>query len=589
MSTPKLPPGKPGLPPSLPPSFSLPKGPREPAGPSAVERIKAESNGLRGRLAEELARDTDHFEEAEKQLVKFHGLYQQDDRDVRGPQKAYSFLLRTRVPGGKLTAEQYLVHDAIADTYGNGTLRITTRQDFQIHGVLKSRLKPTLQRLNDVLLTTLGACGDVVRNVCYPPIPVTEPYQAEVERIALQISDGLLPATRAYHEIWLDGEPLPAGEETIEPLYGKTYLPRKFKIGVTYPGDNGIDIYTQDVGLIAIVEAGRLVGFNVLVGGGLGMTHKKPDTFPRLADLLGFVTPEQAFRVVEQIVIVQRDNGDRTNRKLSRLKYLVHRWGIDRFRQEVEKGLGYALQPPAPMPPLALELYLGWREHGPDQLCLGLSVENGRVKDEGPFRLKTALREIVARYQPGVGLTANQDVLLTGLPRESRAPINALLAEHGIRQAEELSNARKYAMACPALPTCPLAISEAERVMPGVIDALEGVLEELGLSGEAITTRMTGCPNGCARPYVSDIGFVGRSLNQYTVFLGGRSDGTRLNTVYRDLVPLEALVPTLRPLLASYSRHRADAETFGDFCARLGPAGLASIAADTESAHAPTA
>ncbi len=575
---------------SAPVPVTLPGGlrPGKPASPpgkvaperSGVEVIKTESNGLRGRLAEELATDSDHFQEREKQLIKFHGIYQQDDRDNRKGGKAYSFLIRSRIPGGRLTAEQYLVHEDLADRFGNGTLRITTRQDFQLHGILKGNLKETIRTVNEALITTLGACGDVVRNVMYSPAPVAKPYEREIERIALRISDQLLPRTRAYHEIWIDGEPVVNGKEHVEPvdpLYRDAYLPRKFKIGVAYPGDNSIDVYTQDVGLIALVEGDRLIGFNVLVGGGLGMTHKKPETFPRLADPVGFVTPEEVERVVEEIVLIQRDHGDRVNRKNARLKYLVHRWGIDRFRRELESRLGYALKPVAPTPPLELELYLGWHTYGDDRWYLGLSVENGRIQDAGERRLKAGLNAVIRRFRPGIGLTPSQDIILTGFRKADQEAVEDILRAYGVALESELSSARKYAMACPALPTCPLAIAEAERVLPGVIDDLERELSALGLDGEKLSVRMTGCPNGCARPYVADIGIVGRSLDQYTLFLGGRLDGTRLNRVYRDLVPLRDLVPTLRPILNLFKQHREAGESFGDFCTRFGFERLLSL------------
>lgn len=558
----------------------LPSKPKKPEK-SAVETIKEQSNGLRGGLAAALRSDSDHFEEVEKQLVKFHGSYQQDDRDQRKGGKTYSFMIRSKLPGGRLTAEQYLLHDEIADRYGQSTLRITTRQDFQIHGVIKRDLQATIRALNESLITTLGACGDVVRNVVFSPAPATKPYEHEIERIAGEISRRFLPRTRAYHEIWLDGEKITGEDEPADendPIYGKAYLPRKFKIGIAYPGDNSIDVYAQDVGLIALVEDGRLVGFNLLAGGGLGMTHKKSDTFPRLADPVCFVTPEEAIAVIEQIVLIHRDYGDRSNRRHARLKYVIHEWGLDRFKDELQTRLGYPLKPIRPTRPLKLELYLGWHALGEGRYYLGISVENGRIKDEGNLRLKSGLREIVSRFRPSVSLTPNQDILLTDLREEDRPVIDSILEDYGIRQAHELSNVQKYSMACPALPTCGLAISEAERALPGVIDELEETLEELGLADERLTVRMTGCPNGCARPYVADIGFVGRSLDQYTVYVGGRADGTRLNQLFQDLVPLPDLVSTLRPLLELYARERIPEESFGDFCNRAGIDTLRSYA-----------
>ena len=544
-----------------------------------LEVFKEEGRHLRGRIAGDLSNDEVQVTEASKQLLKFHGLYEQDDRDLRRERrresldKAYSFMVRSKIPGGRLSADQYLVHDDLATRYGNDTLRITTRQDFQLHGVLKGDVKGAVKGLNDALVTTLGACGDVVRNVMCCPLPSDDPVRLEVEALARGISDRTLPRTRAYHEIWLDGDKVysgkqePAGEE---PLYGKAYLPRKFKISVAYPGDNCTDVYTQDLGLVAIVKHGRLSGFNLLVGGGLGMTHKKPETFPRLADPLAFVRPEQVLDVVEQIVCVHRDHGDRTDRRHARLKYLIHDQGLDWFRKQVQRRLDHGLQQPVTMPSFDIKLHLGWQRQNGDRWCLGLSVENGRVKDHNGLRLKSGLRSVVERYRTGVRLTPSQDVLLTDIPSNLRAEVETVLRDHGIVDASRLSNARRYSMACPALPTCGLALAEAERFLPTVIDDLEVELHRAGLGNEKITIRMTGCPNGCARPYVADLGFVGRSLGKYVVLVGGRSDGSRLNQVYADLVEADELVDTVRPLFSYFREARRPGESFGDFCHRVG-------------------
>ncbi len=552
---------------------------------TGLETIKEESRGLRGTVAQALQSEADHFDEAEKQILKFHGLYQQDDRDRRKEGRRYAFMVRSKIPGGRLTAAQYLVHEALADGYGNGTLRITTRQDFQLHGVLKGDLRASLRAINQSLVTTLGACGDLVRNVMCCPVPVADdPVLAQIEALAQRLSDHFTPRTRAYHEIWLDGEKVYNGAGGEEPIYGEGYLPRKFKIAVARPGDNCVDVYTQDVGLVAVAEDGAVRGFNLLAGGGMGMTHKKPNTFPRLADALAFVTPAEAVPVVEQIVRIQREHGDRTDRRQARLKYLIHRWGVDRFRRELERRLGYALPPPAPTPPLDLDLHLGWHAQGDGRWFLGLSVENGRIQDTGARRLKTALHEIVDTFRPGVRLTANHDLLLTDLCERDRAGVEAVLRAHGIPREDELSNARKYAMACPALPTCGLALAESERVLPAVLDEIERDLAAFGLAGEKLSIRMTGCPNGCARPYVADLGFVGRSADRYAVFVGGRRDGTRLNQVFRDLVPLDELAAAVRPLFALFAQRRAPGEAFGDFCDRLGLDALQSLTA-TPASH----
>ena len=544
-----------------------------------LEVFKEEGRQLRGRIAGDLSNAKVQVTDASKQLLKFHGLYEQDDRDLRRERrresldKAYSFMVRSKIPGGRLSADQYLVHDDLATRYGNDTLRITTRQDFQLHGVLKGDVKGAVKGLNNALVTTLGACGDVVRNVMCCPLPSNDPVRLEVEALARGISDRTLPRTRAYHEIWLDGDKVysgkqePAGEE---PLYGKAYLPRKFKISVAYPGDNCTDVYTQDLGLVAIVKHGRLSGFNLLVGGGLGMTHKKPETFPRLADPLAFVRPEQVLDVVEQIVCVHRDHGDRTDRRHARLKYLIHDQGLDWFRKQVQRRLDHGLQQPVTMPSFDIKLHLGWQRQNGDRWCLGLSVENGRVKDHNGLRLKSGLRSVVERYRTGVRLTPSQDVLLTDIPSNLRAEVETVLRDHGIVDASRLSNARRYSMACPALPTCGLALAEAERFLPTVIDDLEVELHRAGLGNEKMTIRMTGCPNGCARPYVADLGFVGRSLGKYVVLVGGRSDGSRLNQVYADLVEADELVDTVRPLFSYFREARRPGESFGDFCHRVG-------------------
>jgi sulfite reductase (ferredoxin) len=528
---------------------------------------------LRGTIASDLSSDAPSVGEVSRQLLKFHGLYEQDDRERRKQgAKSYSFMIRSKLPGGRLTPAQYLAHDELASRFGNGTLRITTRQDIQLHGILKGHVKPSIAAMNRALVTTFGACGDVVRNVACCPLPATDALRAALVEVANGISERTMPCTRAYHEIWLDGELQQDGGDSgqEEPIYGRNYLPRKFKIAVAYPGDNCVDVFTQDVGIVALAEHGALTGFNVLVGGGQGMTHNKPETFPRLGDALAFVRPSEVIDVVEQIVCVQRDHGDRSNRRHARLKYLIHDRGVDWFRHEVEARLGRELAPPLPMPPFTLELHLGWRHQSHGRWSLGIPVENGRIQDAGGIRMKSGLRAIVARFDKPVILTANQDLLLTDITDSERAAIERELDQHGVVRHHELSQVRLHSMACPALPTCGLALAEAERALPAVVRELEGEIARLGLGAERLTVRMTGCPNGCARPYVADIGFVGRSLDRYVVLVGGRSDGTRLNRTYRDLVPRQALVETVLPLLVLYKQSRAQGESFGDFCDRVG-------------------
>lgn len=551
---------------------------------SKVEKIKEDSWNLRGSLSEELKTGAPFIGKDNTNILKFHGIYQQDDRDVRkikGRDKEFSFMIRSRIAGGGLNAQQYIVHDDLADTYGNGTLRLTTRQTFQLHGVIKHDLRKTLQELLDALIVSLGACGDVVRNINCCPAPGHNELDHQIRAFATELSEELLPESRAYHEIWLDGEKVISTQDEVEhePLYGKRYLPRKFKIGVAWPGDNCIDVLTHDVGLIASLDHNNeLSGYTIVVGGGMGMNHKKEDTFPRLADPLAYIPSEQALEVVKEIVGIQRDYGNRENRKIARFKYLIHNWGVDKFREKLEARLGYKLDPPEDISDLKAELHLGWQKQFDGRWFVGLSVENGRIKDTDEYKLKSGLRHIIETYRPDIRLTASQDILLTNIPEEQKPAIDALIRHYGIPHEETLSNARKYSMACPAMPTCGLAIAESERVFPDVIKELEKVLDDLGLNDEVLSFRMTGCPNGCARPYVADIGFVGRSLDSYTIFVGGGPEGTRLNQKYRDLVPLDQLVETVTPLLEQFRNERQNGEAFSDFISRVGVENLEGAA-----------
>lgn len=542
---------------------------------SKVETIKEQSGFLRGTIRETLGQDTDHFSNEDYQVLKFHGIYQQNDRDLkrqlkRQKEKRYIFMIRSKVPAGRLTAEQYLVHDWLADRYANGTLRITTRQDFQLHGVLKSGLEPTLRAINRALVTTLGACGDLERNVVSCPAPAPGGLRDELARHARRISDHLLPRTRAYHEIWLDGEKVHTTQQDIEPLYGPGYMPRKFKTGIGLPGDNCVDIFTHDIGLLAFAEGNRLHGFNVLAGGGMGMTHGKEETYPRLASPLAFVPAGEILPVVEAILTIQRDHGNRADRKTARLKYLLDAWGFPRFREEVERRAGRKLAAPLALPIQDVHDHLGWSEEGGGRWYVGIPVENGRIKDESGPRLKGALREVIGRYRPSVRLTPLQSILLCGIGEGDRAGVEAILRDHGVPSPGEISPARRWAMACPALPTCGLALTEAERVMPDLVKRLEDELHSIGLGNERIVVHMTGCPNGCARPYSSEVGVVGRTADTYNIYLGGGFEGTRLNHLYAEKVALDEIVPALSPLLAGYATNRRPGERFGDFCHRLG-------------------
>ncbi len=547
---------------------------------SKVERIKIESHHLRGQIQDELNQDTSRFSEDQVQLIKFHGIYQQEDRDARqqrratGSEKAYQFMVRSRIPGGMVTAEQYLIEDELAGRYANGTLRITTRQGFQLHGILKGELHPIIHAINQALLSTLAACGDVNRNVMACPAPAANRAQAQVQEIAYHIAMHLAPRSHAYHEIWVDGEKVDTvtadQENETEPIYGPTYLPRKFKIGVAFPGDNCIDVYTQDIGLVACLENEHLAGFTVLVGGGMGMTHGKTETHPRLATPLCYATVDEVLAVVETIVMIQRDYGDRQNRKHARMKYVVEERGIAWFRAELEQRLGHSVQDPYTVTWNDAEDHLGWHNQGDGRWFLGIYVENGRVKDDAVMCMRTGLRQAIEEFRPGIRLTAQQNILLTDIAEAQREPLTALLASHGIPTDPANLGTRRFAMACPALPTCGLALAEAERVLPTVIYQIEADLEALGLVGEPLSIRMTGCPNGCARPYMGDIGFVGRTKDIYNIYLGGDLLNTRLNTLYAPSVHLNELAKTIRPLLALWRDERMPAEAFGDFCYRVG-------------------
>ena len=550
---------------------------------SKVERIKSESAHLRGQIREELEQDTSRFSEDQVQLIKFHGMYQQEDRDVRqqrkaaGSEKAYQFMIRSRIPGGAMTAEQYLTEDELAGRYGNGTLRITTRQGFQLHGILKGDIHPTIHAINEALLSTLAACGDVNRNVMACPAPAASRAQAQVQEIAHHIAMHLAPRSHAYHEIWVDGEKLDTvtldQEHESEPIYGSTYLPRKFKIGVAFPGDNCIDIYTQDIGLVACLDGEQLAGFTVLVGGGMGMTHGKTETYPRLATPLCYATVDEVLAVVETIVTIQRDYGDRKNRKHARMKYVVEEQGIAWFRAELEQRLGHGVQDPREVSWHDAEDHLGWHSQGDGSnklWFLGLFVENGRVKDDATTRMRTGLRHVIDEFRPSIRLTAQQNIILTDISEAQRRPMAALLASYGIATDPARLGTRRFAMACPALPTCGLALAEAERVLPMVTQQIEADLQALGLANEPLSIRMTGCPNGCARPFMGDIGFVGRTKDIYNIYLGGDMPNTRMNELYAPSVRLNELAATIRPLLALWRDERLDAESFGDFCYRVG-------------------
>jgi sulfite reductase (ferredoxin) len=560
---------------------------------SKVEGLKERSHYLREPVATEIRQDTTHFSEDAIQILKFHGSYQQDNRDnrVKGQEKDYQMMLRTRSPGGFIPPQLYLALDRLADRYGNGTLRVTTRQGFQLHGILKKNLKATIAEIVGNMGSTLGACGDINRNVLAPAAPYkNRPEYGYAWEYADKVADLLTPQTGAYYEIWLDGEKAISAEEApevkaarqkdlngintadaIEPIYGEHYMPRKFKIAVTVPGDNSIDIYTNDVGLVVITdENGQLQGFNVFAGGGLGRTHSKEDTFPRAADPIGYVAREDIYDLVKAIVATQRDYGNRSDRRHSRMKYLLEDWGVEKFKSTVEEYLGKAIAPMKPLPDWKYQDYLGWNEQGDDQLFLGISVDNGRVKDEGTFRLKSALKSLIDRYHLPMRLTANHNIIVYDIAPADRPAIDSLLQDHGIiTDPTAIDPLTRYSMACPALPTCGLAITESERIIPSVIGRIRTLLNRLGLENEEFVIRMTGCPNGCARPYMAELGFVGSAPESYQLWLGGTADQTRLARAYMDKMAIDDLEKTLEPLFVYFRQDKQENETFGEFCHRV--------------------
>ena len=541
------------------------------------EYIKIHSNYLRGTIEEGLADfSTGAMSEDDQQLLKFHGTYQQDDRDLRQSRrkhkldKAYSFMIRIRVPGGVATPLQWLETDRMASQFANGTIKLTTRQAFQFHGIIKSNLKRTIAEINQAAMDTIAACGDVNRNVMCNPNPYISNVHAEVLKVSQKISDHLTPATRAYHEIWLDGEKIESSEEEIEPIYGKTYLPRKFKITVAVPPSNDVDIYANCLSFIAVVEGGNLVGFNVAVGGGMGMTHGDEKTYPRLADVIGFCTVDQVTDVAEKVVMVQRDFGCRTERKHARMKYTVDDYGAEWILAKLNEYLGYELGPVREFKFEDNGDRYGWVEGMNGKWNLTLFIQGGRVLDTPSYPMRTGLREIAKIHDGDFRLTANQNLMIANVSAEKRPEIEKLLEQYGIKDSHMKSGLRLNSLACVALPTCALSLAEAERYLPDLLTDLEEIIEESGLRHDAITIRMTGCPNGCARPYISEIGFVGRSPGCYNVYLGGGFAGQRLSKLYRENYPGSELKNLLAPIIRRYAKERNESERFGDFCIRAG-------------------
>jgi len=539
------------------------------------EEIKQAVPTLAGTIAATLADPSaDHFTDDDNQFLKFHGSYQQDDRDVRKTGKKYIMMVRGRIPGGVMSAKQWCVFDDLASKHGNNTLRITTRQSIQFHGIAKSGLRPVIKEINEALLSTLSACGDVNRNVLAPPTPAYTRARQQVFEDCVRVADALKPRTRAYHAIWIDGEQLkldePANRDFVDPLYGKSYLPRKFKTAFVIPPVNDLDVFTNDLGLIAVVEGDTRVGYNLAVGGGMGRSHGNEATFPRLADVIGFFRPEKLVDVAKAVLTIHRDFGDRGDRKHARFKYVVAERGVDWTRAEVEQRAGVTLEPAQPFHFNSSSDLYDWHPAVDGSWFLTLFVETGRIRDAGERRLKTALRRI-AESHPEIEfrLSANQNLILANVRPADRGGIDAFLAEHGVKTSNQASVLHAAAMACPALPTCGLALAESERMLPGLVDRIERICQDLGLAGQEIQIRSTGCPNGCARPYTAELAFVGKSPGRYQVWLGGSPTGTRLNRVWKDVVKETELEAELRPVLERFARERKADERFGDFCERV--------------------
>jgi sulfite reductase (NADPH) hemoprotein beta-component len=535
------------------------------------EEIKAAIPTIAGTIAATLADpNVDHFSQDDYEFLKFHGCYQQDDRDLRKTGKKYIMMVRSRIPGGVMNANQWKTFDELATKFGNNTLRITTRQTIQFHGILKNNLRAVIRGINDSLLSTLAACGDVSRNVLAPPTPAYTKARDEVYVDCKRIALALAPKTEAYHSIWIDGIQLnlegEANKNFVDPLYGKTYLPRKFKVAFAIPPVNDIDVFTNDVGFIAVVENEKLVGYNLAVGGGMGRSHGNAQTFPRLADVLGFFPADKVVDVTKAVLTIHRDFGDRTDRKHARLKYVIEERGADWTRVEVEKRTGMKLEPAREFKFTTMADLYGWNKSVDGKWFLTLFVETGRVKNAQ----KIALRQIAEKF-PHIEfrLSANQNVILANANHEDKVAITALLATHGVKTENQASVLHAASMACPALPTCGLALAESERMLPGLVDRLEKLCGDLGLGGEEIIIRSTGCPNGCARPYMAEIAFVGKAPGRYQVWLGGNVSGTRLNRVWKETLKDPDIENELRPVLARFAKERNSGERFGDWCDRV--------------------
>lgn len=544
---------------------------------SSTEKIKTASDGLRGTLAESLGDElTGAIREDDQALIKFHGMYQQDDRDRRDEraekklERLFSFMIRLRLTGGFLTGEQWIASHNIAGENSTGVIKITTRQTIQLHGLLKSKLKPAIKAFSKAKLNSIATCGDINRNVLCSAHPKQSPIHEEIFGIANDISDMLLPKTKAYYEIWLDEEKIADKKDEEDPLYQDRYMPRKFKIAIAIPPNNDVDVFGNDLGLIAIIEDGKLSGFNVAIGGGLSTTHGYAQTYARLATVIGFVeSGEKTLKAIYEILTVQRDFGNRSDRKLARLKYTVDRMGVENYKKEVEKRTGFKFQEAKPFTFTERKDYYGWHQNNEGIWYYTVFVENGRVLDDDKLALKSALLEVAKTGKTNFRFTTNQNVIISDVAPEDKDAINEILNKFRIiEHTNGASLIRKNAMACVALPTCPLALAEAQRYMPSLLTKIESLLEKNDLSNENIIIRMTGCPNGCARSYIAEIGFVGTALGKYNLHLGGDHEGLRLNKIYKENLDETAILRELDILFADFKKERRANEKFGDYSLR---------------------
>ena len=542
---------------------------------SKVEEIKNKSDYLAGKIAFQLKNSNSYFEENEIQLLKFHGTYQQFNRDTatelkkKGLEKEFSFMIRTRIPGGKITPEQYLEFDNLTNKFADTSLRITTRQTFQFHGVLKGNLKNIISNVSKILLTTYGSCGDVVRNVTTIAAPINDFIHNTLQKVASDISSHFIPASTSYGQIWINGEKYEYQKKINEPIYGKNYLPRKFKIGITIPEDNSVDVLTNDIAILIIHKENKVQGYNISIGGGLGMTHNNDKTFPYLAKPILFCSYKDLITVLETIVKIQRDYGDRIERKHARLKYLVAEKGTKWIKKEIEKRLTKSFNNPKKINFLKVKDHIGWHKQGDGNWYVGIFIPSGRIEDNESIKIKSTLIEIIKNYKPSVILSTDQNILLGNIKEENKKLIDQILKKNLLIK-KELTSVNRWALACPALPTCGLALTEAERIRDKLIKNIEKILLKHHLNNEVFSFRITGCPNGCSRPYAGDIGIVGRAPNIYSLFSGGDFEGTRLSEKILDKISYENLTCALEQIFLLFKELKKDNESLGNFCNRIG-------------------